>query len=96
MKHTNNKHERESDTKNSIRAYIPAKQSIVMKRLLLLVISIFMVFAGAQSTPTTQANAPCTMNCFEYIDPSDGKCYRSCCPADDTCKIRCFIMPCDQ
>jgi hypothetical protein len=96
MKHPNNKYERESDSKNSFSSYFSINQSLVMKRLLLLVISIFMVFAAAQSTPTTKANAPCDMECTEYIDPSDGQCYRTCCPIDTTCKIRCFIMPCEK
>ena len=65
----------------------------VVKRLFLLaIISIFMVFAGLQSAPITTANEACEMVCSApYIDPSDGQCYVTCCPADDKCK-----SPCEQ
>ena len=80
MKHTNNATEQKPNTRSK-----------VMARLLLLIISTFMAFAGAQSTPTTKASAPCDMVCTQYIDPSDGQCYIACCPADDQCK-----MPCER
>ena len=95
MKYTSNKHERESDSKNSFNAYISTTQSIVMKRLLLLIISVFMVFAAAQSTPTTQASSSrCDMVCTQYIDPTDGQCYIACCPRDEACKMPCERTPC--
>jgi hypothetical protein len=96
MKHTNDHHERESNNKNAFRTYQPIRQNNLMKRLLLMIIPIFMLFVGALSTPTTQASAPCKMECIEYIDPADGQCYQSCCPEDSTCKIRCVITPCDR
>ncbi len=98
MKYTSNTHEQKSDSLHTFSSPIPAIQSRVMKRLLLLIISIFMVFAAVQSTPVTQAkaSAPCDMDCIEYIDPADGQCYRSCCPIEETCKIRCVIFPCDK
>ena len=94
MKHTNNTNEQKSNSKNSIHSYTSAIQGKVMKRLLLLIISIFMVFAGAQSTSTTKANAPCDLVCSQYIDPNDGQCYIVCCPVDEQCKMPCERYAC--
>jgi hypothetical protein len=81
---TNKKDERKSNSK-----------STMMKRLLvLMMITMSLVFSGAQSTPTANAGAPCDMICTEFIDPNDGQCYVRCCPADEACKVRCFITPC--
>jgi hypothetical protein len=96
MKHTNEKHERESNNKNAFRTYQPTRQSNLMKRLLLMIIPIFMLFVGTQTTPTTQAStaAACDIVCVEYIDPSDGQCYIACCPRDEACKLPCERKPC--
>lgn len=96
MKYTSNQHERESDSKPAVDSHISNRQGMVMKRLLFLLMAIFMTFAGAQSMPTTKASAPCKMVCTDYIDPLDGQCYTRCCPEDSACKIRCIIMPCDR
>ena len=86
MKYTSIKEERKSNSK-----------SIMVKHLLvLLLITMSLVFSGASATPTAKASAPCDMVCADYIDPSDGQCYTRCCPANDECKIRCFIMPCQK
>jgi hypothetical protein len=78
-------------------SYSSTKQGNVVKRLLvLLVMTISLMFAGGQSTPTTQASVPCDMVCSDYIDPADGQCYTRCCPADELCKTRCVIMPCGR
>jgi hypothetical protein len=94
MKHTNTKHEQESDSKNSFNTSIATKPNKLMKRVLFMIIATFMVFAGAQSTPITQASAPCEMVCSEYIDPNDGQCYILCCPRDEICKMPCERKPC--
>lgn len=82
--YTDKKGERKSDNKGN-----------VIKRLLvLLMITMSLAFAGASATPVTNAGAPCDMVCSDFIDPTDGQCYTRCCPADEACKIRCFITPC--
>ena len=82
--YTNTRDERKSDNKGN-----------VIKRLLvLMMITMSLMFAGAHSTPTVQAGAPCDMVCTEFIDPNDGQCYVRCCPADEACKVRCFVTPC--
>lgn len=72
------------------------KSNIVKRLLVLMVMAMSLAFSGIQSAPTTQASAFCDMVCTDYIDPSDGKCYTRCCPADETCKVRCVIMPCEK
>ncbi len=96
MKYTSNTHEQKSDSSQAFNSTIPTIQSRVMKRLLLLVVAIFMVFAGVQSTPVTQAkaSAPCEIVCTQYIDPSDGQCYVTCCPVDADCKMPCERYSC--
>lgn len=75
--------------------YNNTKQRNVMKRLLVLVmITMSLVFAGTSLTPITEARVPCDVVCNEFIDPTDGQCYMRCCPAEEECKIRCFITPC--
>jgi hypothetical protein len=98
MKHTRTKNERESDSKGSFSTYSLSKQGNVMKRLLvLMMISLYLVFAGAQSAPTTKASGGCDLVCGEpFIDPKDGRCYQMCCPADEQCKMRCELRPCDK
>ncbi len=80
------------DAKNSDR------KSNMMKRLLVLALmTMSLVFAGAQAIPTTRASQGCEMTCGEpFINPSDGKCYVRCCPIDPECKTPCMIKPCDK
>jgi hypothetical protein len=86
MMYTSIKDERKSNSK-----------STMMKRLLVLVMmTMSLVFAGAQSMSSAKASAPCDMVCNDYIDPSNGQCYTRCCPENPECKIRCFIMPCGK
>ena len=86
MKYTSVKDERKSNIK-----------STMMKRLLvLLMITMSLVFSGTSSTPTARAGVPCDMVCSDFIDPADGQCYRTCCPENNECKIRCFTTPCDK
>jgi hypothetical protein len=68
----------------------------IKRSLVLLLMIISLVFAGAQSTLTAKAGAPCDMVCEKYIDPTDGQCYTRCCPENEECKIRCVIMPCEK
>jgi hypothetical protein len=58
-----------------------------MKRLLaLLLMTICLVFAGAQSIPTVKSAAMQTRCTGPFIDPVDGSCYRVCCgPGDSPC-----------
>ena len=92
--YTNTKNERESDTKRLFSS--STKQGNVMKRLLLLLlITMSLVFAGAQSTPTAQASRFCELVCGEpFIDPNDGQCKQMCCPQEEECKVRCELIPC--
>ena len=94
---TSKKYERESDSKNFFSSfYSSTKQGNAMKRLLvLLLMTISLVFAGAQSAPTAEASRSCDLVCSDpYIDPSDGQCYIACCPADDMIKCPCERIPC--
>ena len=86
MKYTSIKDELKSNSKNTM----------VKRLLVLLMITMSLVFSGASVTPTAEAGAPCDMVCTDYIDPVDGQCYTRCCPENDTCKIRCVIMPCEK
>jgi hypothetical protein len=95
MSYRNTKDERESDSENSY--YSPTKQSNVKRILMLLMISMFMVFAGLQTTPTTTANVGCNLVCGEpFIDPNTGQCVQMCCPEVEECKIPCELRPCKQ
>jgi hypothetical protein len=98
MKHINTKNERESDSKGSLSTYSSSKQGKVMKRLLvLMMITLYLAFAGAQSAPTTQASVGCNIVCGEpFIDPQDGRCYQMCCPENEECKMRCELRPCQK
>jgi hypothetical protein len=95
---TNQKNERESDSKSSFSSYSSTKQRNVMKRLLVLaMMTICLVFAGASSVPTAKAGGDGGTVCSEpYIDPSDGQCYVTCCPADNEVKAPCQRVPCDS
>lgn len=88
---TNTRIERKSDIKGT-----STRQGKVMKRLLvLLMITMSLVFAGGQSTPTTKASAFCELVCNEpFIDPNDGQCKQLCCPQEEECKVRCELRPC--
>jgi hypothetical protein len=86
MKYTSIKYERKSNSKSTM----------VKRLLVLLMITMSLVFSGAQSTPTAQASAFCDMVCSDFIDPTDGQCYTRCCPADEMCKVRCVITPCGR
>jgi hypothetical protein len=92
----NKKNERESDSKSSFNTYSSTRQGNMMKRLLvLMMITMSLVFAGGQSTPTTHANAFCELVCGEpFIDPNDGQCKQMCCPQEEACKTRCELRPC--
>jgi len=98
MHYTNTNSHQESDSHGSfISSYTRANRVNLMKRLLVLtVMAISLVFAGAQSAPTAKASAPCEVVCGEpYIDPVDGQCYQECCPADDMCKSPCIVKACN-
>ena len=90
--------ERESDSKGFSSYASTTKRSHVMKRLLVsLLMTICLVFAGAQSTPTTKASATCDLVCGEpFIDPNDGQCKVMCCPIDDQCMMPCELRPCQK
>lgn len=92
---TNTKYERGSDSKCSPNSYTSTRQVKVMKRLLmLLMITICLVFGGAQSMPSTQAQSGCELVCGNpFIDPNDGQCYVMCCPASEKCKRMCELRP---
>ena len=97
MKYANKNNERESDSTNVFNSYSSTRQGNVIKRLLVLVMmTICLVFAGAQSTPSAKAiGASCDLICSDpYIDPSDGQCYIACCPPDDQIKCPCERRPC--
>lgn len=96
MSYTNTNYERESDSKGFSNFYSSTKRSNVMKRLLvMLLLTISLVFAGAQSTPTAIAGAGCELVCGEpFIDPNTGQCSIMCCPADKECTRPCELKPC--
>lgn len=93
MKYTN--HERESNSKSFFSSYSTKRGNASSRLLLLLMMTISLVFAGAQSAPTTEASAGGGLVCSEpYIDPSDGQCYQVCCPEDESIKAPCERIPC--
>ena len=96
MTHNDIKDDREADSKRSFSSYASTKQGNVMKRfLVLLMMTICLVFAGAQSMSTTQASPGCDLVCGDpFIDPNDGQCYQECCPADEKCSNLCELRPC--
>src|ERR1051325_10731399 len=97
MSYNRTKTERESNSRGlSESSYSSTKPSNVMKRLLvLLIMTVSLVFAGAQSTPTTQASAGCELVCGEpFTDPNSGQCVRMCCPQDPECMRACELIPC--
>lgn len=97
MQHTSTNNERESDRKGFFSTYSSTKPGNVIKRLLALSVMIIgLVFAGAQSAPAARAVGGGDLVCSEpYIDPSDGQCYVTCCPADPEIKAPCQRVPCD-
>lgn len=96
MKYASTNNERESDSKDYFSSYSSTRQGNVIKRLLVLaVMTICLVFAGAQSAPTAKANGASGITCSDpYIDPSDGQCYQVCCPDDDQVKAPCERVKC--
>jgi hypothetical protein len=96
MRYTSIKDERESDSNGFSSSHSLTKQGNVMKRLLvMLLMTICLVFAGAQSTPIAQAGAGCELVCGEsFIDPNDGQCYQMCCPQDKECMRPCETKRC--
>src|ERR1044071_7644359 len=87
---------RESNTKGFGSSNPSNRQCAIWKRLfVLMMMAMCLTFAGARSTPTAQASAPCDMVCGEpFIDPNDGQCYVECCPANDKCAQSCIVKPC--
>lgn len=88
---------RESNSKESFNSsHSSTKPGSVMKRLLvLLFMTVSLVFAGAQSVPTSKASTGCEMVCGEpYTDPNSGECVQMCCPEDPMCMRPCVIVPC--
>ena len=82
---------------NNISFHSSTRQSNVKRILMLLMIAMFMVFAGVQTTPTTNASAGCKLVCgAPFIDPNDGQCYVMCCPENPDCKSPCELRPCKQ
>ncbi|HET8674637.1 MAG TPA: hypothetical protein VFO63_02525, partial [Blastocatellia bacterium] len=80
------KNERESDSK-SLSNPLTRRSNVIKRLLVLLMITMSLVFAGAQSTPNAQASRFCDLVCGEpFIDPNDGQCKQMCCPADESCK----------
>lgn len=94
--YTRKTYERESDSKSYFSSYSATRPGKAMNRLLvLLMMTISLVFAGTQTTPTAQASFGCELVCGEpFIDPNDGQCYVMCCPEDDKCARRCELIPC--
>ena len=92
--YTNTRGERESDSKRLLSS--STNRGSVIKRLLLLVmITMSLVLAGAQTAPTAQASRVCNIVCGEpFIDPNDGQCKQLCCPQEEECKVRCELRPC--
>src|SRR6266498_4704871 len=89
--------EREPDSRSFFGAYSSTRKGNMMKRvLILLVMTISLVFAGAQSTPTAKAGAGCELVCGEpYIDPVTGQCFQDCCPQDPACMRPCVTVQCN-
>jgi hypothetical protein len=96
MQYTITTQKRESDSEGSLRSYSSLRQSNVVKRLFALALmTICLVFAGAQTVPTSKASAPCDLVCGEpYFE--NGQCLQECCPADFQCKVPCEIRPCQK
>lgn len=94
MRYTGTKDARESDNKVSFNS--STRQGNVMKRLLvLMVMTICLMLAGAQATPTAKAGGGCELICGDpFIDPNDGQCYVICCPEDKECMRACELRPC--
>jgi hypothetical protein len=71
-----------------------------MKRLLvLLLMTICLVFAGAQSTQMAKSTGTVQADdgyiCGDpYIDPIDGRCYQACCPSNPNMGLACYRRPC--
>lgn len=96
MRYTGIKDDRESDSTRSFSSYSSTTRGNVMKRLLaVLMLTMCLVFAGAQSAPTVQARGGCDLVCGDpFFDPNDGQCYQECCPQDERCGRACELRPC--
>lgn len=94
--YNNKKNERESDSKSSFSPYSSTRGRNAIKRLLvLLMITICLTFAGAQSAPTINASDGCELVCgAPFIDPNSGQCVQMCCPEDPQCTNPCELRPC--
>ena len=89
---TNN--ERESDSKR-FSSPLTRRTNVVKRLLVLLMITMSLVFAGAQSTPNAHAGRFCNFVCGDpFIDPNDGQCKQLCCPQEEECKAPCELRPC--
>lgn len=97
MRYTNIKHETESGSNYSNRSHSLTSQNKMKRLLLLMIVTMFLVFGGVQSTPVTQAGEPCKLTCgAPFIDPNDGRCYQMCCPENEECKRPCELIPCQK
>jgi hypothetical protein len=98
MKYIYAKNERKSDSKESFTlSSSSTTHGNVTKRLLVLfLLAVSMVFAGAQTTQSLQKSG-CEFVCGDpFIDPNTGQCVQECCPADEKCMQRCELIPCKQ
>lgn len=96
MKYIKSRTERESDTRERLNTSVD-KGNVIKRALVLFVMTICLVLAGAHSVPATRANAPgCELVCNDtYTDPKTGQCFFVCCPQDKECMNRCELIPCD-
>jgi hypothetical protein len=97
MERANTNNERKSDSERyGMSAKSSAGRGNVLQRLLpLSLMTICLLFAGAQTTPSILASATCDIVCGDpFIDPNDGQCYQLCCPEDEKCKVACELRPC--
>jgi hypothetical protein len=95
--YANTNNERESDSKSSFRSNSTKQGNVIKRLLVLMMMTICLVFAGAQATPIASAGGQCQLVCSDpYIDPADGQCYVTCCPADDRIKCPCERRLCDK
>lgn len=103
MKYANTNNGQQFNSNNTINSYYPNGKINVVKRLaILFILTLFVGFAGIQSTPATEASTPtvsggCDLVCGDpFFDPNDGRCYQLCCPADELCKNPCELRPCEK
>jgi hypothetical protein len=94
--YTSTKYDREPDNKGLISSHSSTRPANKVKRMgMLLLMTVCLVFAGAQSAPSAQKGGSCDLVCSApFIDPNDGQCKVMCCPQDDKCARRCELRPC--